>query len=150
MSIKDDLVKEYFMLATILPLSEINQLTSDLIDQPMQLKKKLADVIITELYTSDHAEKAAEHFSRTVQQKVAPEDTLTVFVEKNELTIDELIDLLNEHNLISSKSYGRRLQAQNALYLNDKPIQQSIIFIEEENIIRVGKRKYLKIIRNQK
>lgn len=146
MSINDDLIEDYFTLATSLELTEIEQIVAQLQNKPMELKKKLAKAIITELYGEDQAVSAADHFSQAVQKKIAPDDTQVITYHKDTITVEMLIALLTDAKIIPSKSEGRRLFSQHALYLNDEPITQAEIKLEKENSIRVGKRKYIKIV----
>lgn len=150
MSIKDDLIEEYFTLSTSLPLAEIAKLLSELKEQPMELKKKLAQVIITELHSAQQADAAAHHFYQAVQNKIAPADTPSITLNKNEITVEELVELLTNAQIIPSKSEGRRLFSQHALYLNNEPITladiKAKIKLGAQNTIRVGKRKYVKIV----
>lgn len=147
MSLKDDLIREYFTLATSLPLNEIEEIMSKFSDQPMALKKELARSIITELCGENEAREAAEHFAKTVQNKEAPEDVATVPVSEKSLAIAELFQILVNEGLIPSKTEGWRLHTQKALYLEGQPIETTTLELQEgENTLRIGKRKYLKII----
>lgn len=145
MSVQDELVRDYFTLATQLPLAEIDQLLAAHQTQPMELKKKLAHQIVTELHDEPAAQAAAEHFAKTVQHKEAPDDIQVVTVTKSTLTTSELVPILTNAGTVSSNSEARRLLDQQAIYLENEKIVEDEIKLQPTNTIRVGKRKYLQI-----
>lgn len=75
----------------------------------------------------------------------------TVTLAKNLLDIN-IVDLLIEANLVTSKSDARRLIEQNGISLNQekvKSVEQNIKvedLIDNSLIIQRGKKKFLKII----
>lgn len=151
MSLNDDLIFDYFSLATSFTSDEIDKIkeSSENDNNPLQLKKKLATRIVTELYDQRAAEQAAKHFVSAIQEKKAPEDTAVLEVSTRILNISNLIEHLCHQMLVESKSGARRLLKQNALYLNDVTIDANAEAIElatGENNLRIGKRKYLKIL----
>ena len=60
-----------------------------------------------------------------------------------------LIELLTEEGLVASKGEGKRLLNQNAIKINGQ-VCNDINFVisssEEEFVIKVGKRRFLKVI----
>jgi tyrosyl-tRNA synthetase len=151
MSIQDDLIREYFTLATSLPLSEIDEIMTKFASEPMQLKKELARNIITELCSAEDARSAEEHFAKTVQNKEAPEDVSTVPITNKTMAVAELFQILVNEGLIPSKTEGWRLHTQKALYLDGQPIEETSFTLQPgENTIRIGKRKYLKLALTEK
>ena len=146
MSLKDELIKDYFALATSLPLEEIETIIADHIDDPMNLKKELAHKIVSELCGKSAANQASELFKKTVQEKESPKDVQIIEVESDSLDVNELIRLLVDAKIIKSNSEGKRLFKQNSLYIENKTINKQIITLNTINNIRVGKRKYLQII----
>jgi tyrosyl-tRNA synthetase len=150
MSLKDELIMNYFLLATDLTdaqVSEIEQQSKS--THPMELKKMLGRQIVRELYGEEAIAGAEAHFSDAVQKKVAPENTPELEVPSQILSLDSLFTSLMELGLTSSKSEARRLFEQGALYLDEQPISvdsHEINLVQAEHILRVGKRKYLKII----
>ncbi len=143
MAINDDLIIQYFTLATNVSLSEISKIESELKSgrNPMEIKKKLANEIVSELHSKENTEKAQEHFEKTVQKKEVPEKIKTYTLKKPE---ESLIDILTETKLASSKSEAKRLIEQGGVTLNDKKITTSNTKIEE-GIIKVGSRRFVKI-----
>jgi tyrosyl-tRNA synthetase len=147
MAIKDDLIIQFFTLATNLPLDEIETITSDLEkgNHPMQIKKQLAHHIVMELHSKTDAEKAAEQFEKRVQQKEQPEEMQTIQVA----TEQPLIDVLVQANFASSKSDARRLVEQGGVEINGEKVTDGAALlgnlIKNDAVIQVGKRRFVKV-----
>ena len=147
MSIKDDLIIEYFTLATSVSLEEIKQFEQKIKEgtNPIEIKKKLANQIVSELYSNEDADKAQNSFQSTVQEKQLPEDIPTAHLEaEKHLPIS---DLLVDLGLSTSKSEAKRLVEQGGVFVNEELIttpNQEII-PEDNMIIKAGKRNFIRI-----
>lgn len=145
MRISDDVVRDYFVLGTNLPVADIEQQTAELHDQPMELKKVLARQIVREICGEDAVASAEQHFVATVQNKEAGNDTKTITVS-SPLSGNDIIELIVEHELADSKSQARRLVEQGAVRFDDTAVHLlSSHEVTREHTLRVGKRRYLKI-----
>lgn len=149
MAVKDELIPEYFMLGTNVPLHEVERITQALKNRenPMLLKKVLAFTIVSELYSAEEAEAAQEVFERTVQNKELPIEIEEVQLqEDDEAVVNE--DLLVELNLASSKSDAKRLFEQGGVRLNGEQIldPKDNKEITNEAILQVGKRRIVKLL----
>ncbi len=145
MAIADNLIIQYFTLATNIPLQEIEKIKISLEkgDHPMKQKKKLALQIVSELHDKNTAVKAAENFEKTIQKKEIPTEIPTFKISaKDTITTSEI---LTQANLASSKSEAKRLINQNAVTLNEKKITDPDSKIKT-GILKVGKHKFIKII----
>ncbi len=140
MSISDDVVIEYFILATNIPMTNIEEFKKELESNPMHVKKKLSYAIVSELYDEKIAESAKENFEKTVQNKQIPDNIEKIGAKKDALVIDFLVD----NNLIPSKSEAKRLIEQGGVTFNDEKID---IFtkISENGILKVGKRNFIEL-----
>jgi len=153
MSVKDELLGEYFNLATNLSDEEVSA-NLELIksgENPMKVKRILARQIVKEIVGEDKIQEAEKSFDDKVVNKTAGEDVLEIKVVSSLLGIDQLSVLALENKLIESKSEFRRLLEQGGIYLNDQRIdkdQSELRLKQGENLLRLGKRKYLKIIPN--
>lgn len=77
MSIADSLILHYFELVTDIPdeeLEEFRQALGQETVNPMELKKRLAREIVTQLYDQKAASDAEEHFVRVFQRREVPEE----------------------------------------------------------------------------
>lgn len=147
MRISDDVIHEYFIFGTNLPLDQVATHEDELAEtNPMELKKVLARQIVTELCGPDAVTDAEAHFVATVQLKHASDDVETVTLKTESLSTTDLIDLMIKHDFAASKSAAMRLIDQNAVRIDDEPIRAgATITLKSSQMLRVGKRRYLKI-----
>ncbi len=147
MSIPDILISKYFQLAADTNRNELEQINADLNNpeiNPRDLKRKLARKIIALYLDKDAAIKGENYFDKIFVNKGIPENIPEISIKK----ISYLIDILNEQKIVSSKTEGRRMIRQNAVRINGEICNdiQFQIDSEKEYIIKVGKRRFLKII----
>jgi tyrosyl-tRNA synthetase len=145
MAFTDDMIVDGFELLTNIDLDEVKQIKKEIKDgeNPMTLKKKLAFQVTSELKGEKKAEKAQDYFETVFQKKSLETDIKEMNVENKCYNI---LDLIVEINLASSKSEARRLVQQNAVSIDDEKINdwQYEIDINKPIVIKVGK-KILKI-----
>ncbi len=150
MSIKDELIIEYFTHATDISIEEINQIQQQLNQgaNPMEFKKNLAHRITSDLHSSDLADEAQQYFQNTVQSNQIPQDIPVTHLSKPNWTPMELISHLQ---LTTSNSQSRRLIEQGGFRINNQQITQidSPLQINEADIVQLGKRQYIKLSLNQ-
>lgn len=144
MRVEDNLIIDYFTLATNTPLEEIKKIEKELKEEnPINIKKKLARVIVSELYDDKAAQKAEESFGKTVQNKEMPEEITEARVKKDSLVNS---DLLVEIGLAVSKSEAKRLFEQGGVEVDGGRINlKDPVEVIEDMIIKVGKRKFARI-----
>jgi len=151
MSIPDNLIIQYFDLVTDVPIKEIVEFRFVLDNKtinPMELKKRLARELVTQLYDQKTATEAEEHFARVIQQKEVPEEIKEYHVTLH--TGIGLRDILVETHLAKSRSEANRLIAQGAVSIDGKKISSNIAPIKSGSIIKVGKRRFAKVINTDK
>ena len=73
MSLPDDVVESFFVLATNVERSRIPEIMAEAPAQPMATKKLLARTIVSEFRGEAAATAAEERFERTVQRKETPD-----------------------------------------------------------------------------
>lgn len=143
MAIVDDVIVEYYTLATNVPMEKVAEIEKALKGgaHPMEIKKELAKTIVSELHSTDDAEKAAENFSKRVQDKEIPTDIPEV---ENKGQI--IVDLLVEAGLAESKSDARRTIEQGGIMVNNEQIKDpNYTFEAGEYIIGRANRRFVKI-----
>ena len=148
MSVNDDLMEQYFECCTDVPMEEVKKILQG---NPRDAKARLAREIVTIYHDEKAAKTAEEEFLNVFKKGGLPEDMPEVTVKKGAI----LIDVLVEQKLVASKSEARRLVEQGGIKVNDKPVSSIDATVEEgmtagasakEVIVKVGKRKFLKII----
>ncbi|NTU69806.1 tyrosine--tRNA ligase [bacterium] len=144
MSIKDELIFQYFELATEIPMKKIGDMEKAIKkgENPRNVKALLAFELVKMYYDEKSAKKAEEEFNKVFRDKQNPEDIKEIKL-KNHMTIQEAIFA---SQYISSKSEIRRLFSQNAIKVNEKTENNQDLLVVKNDIIKVGKRRWLKIV----
>ena len=146
MSISDEMIEKYFILAADADTKTVSRAKKQLSDSsqnPRDIKRELARAIVQLYHGEDAAKEAEQYFDRVIVNKDAPDD-----MDQVELSIDtQLIEVVNNEGLTSSKGEARRLIKQGAIRVNDEKItDESHILLEgKEVVIKVGKRRFIKI-----
>jgi len=164
MSIPDSLIMDYFELVTDVPDEELKQFRQELAGgtvNPMELKKRLAREIVTQLYSQKEANEAEEHFTKVIQKKEVPEDIpviITIKVldrfrrmsdlspQQIEASCVDMSRLLVGIDWAKSRSEANRLISQGAVSIDGKKITSNIASVNSGSIIKVGKRRFAKVI----
>jgi len=150
MSISDPLMLRYFELLTDVSSSQVSQWKKDIQNNtvhPKDLKVQLAKLIVSDFWSEDDAKKAALEFDRIFKQKEQPEDMQEIELKNAAMP---LIDLIIEQNILPSRGEAKRLIRQGGLYLDGQRVEDLgavlNIGLKEEIILKVGKRKFFKLI----
>lgn len=146
MSIRDDLILSYFELLTDVPEEELigfrHEIESDHVN-PMELKKRLAAELVTQLCGQKQAVAAAAHFVRTIQNKEAPDDVPTISVSGDNPDIRRL---LVDNDLVESMAAATRLVKQSAVKVDGKKVATFNPRLKNGSVIQVGKLKFVKVV----
>jgi tyrosyl-tRNA synthetase len=152
MSLKDELMFQYFELCTDLSQKEIERMKKEIELgnlNPKDAKETLALKIVSFFWGENKAGEAREKFERVFKRKEIPEDIPTFFAPKDSYPI---LDLLVFLNLAKSKSEAKRLVKQGGVKI-DKIIEKNpkkIVKVKEGMVIQVGKRKFAKLTYEEK
>ena len=147
MSIPDDLIYIYFELVTDSSLEKLSgikeQLESDSVN-PMELKKKLAREIVALYYGEETSLDAEKEFGNIFSKGKIPDD----MPETNASEGDLIVDIMVKNNITASKGEARRLIIQGAVRINGDKIsdKDQTLSNEKEQILKAGKRRFLRII----
>ncbi|MBI2195885.1 MAG: tyrosine--tRNA ligase [Candidatus Levybacteria bacterium] len=149
MSLNDDLIASYFLLATDLSMGAVKDIEEELKKDknPMLAKKDLARQIVKELHGDSEAEKAEKNFERTVQKGELPENVPTVHIDNPEKPIDEI---LVETGLVPSKSEAKRVINQGGTFVEGTRIINpneifSVVAPASGATVSVGPIKFVKV-----
>jgi tyrosyl-tRNA synthetase len=138
MSVKDDLMEQYFELCTDVDMAEAKSLLKG---DPRDAKMRLAKEIVTLYHGSTAADAAAYNFENVFGNGGVPDDIPEVSVKDGET----LLDVLAREKLIASKSDGRRLIDQGAITIDGENVTE-IHAPAVPGVVKVGKRKFLRLI----
>ncbi|MFA6522907.1 MAG: tyrosine--tRNA ligase [Candidatus Peribacteraceae bacterium] len=143
MRVQDSLILTYMECCTDIPMAEIAEIKKSMENgaNPMDFKKRLAKEITALYHGIAAAEEAGKQFSKVFSDGGVPDDMPTVKAPKG----SALVDLIVRNKLASSKSEAKRLIQQGAVKLNETVITD-IEAKAEKGILKVGKRKFAKIV----
>lgn len=143
MSLEDELIIKYFTLLTRVDMSLIQNYESDLKKgvNPRDIKLKLAFVIVKMYHSEVAAHDAQNYFINTFTDKKIPED-LPQFKPSSY----EIVSVLVESNLVSSKSEARRILKQNGIKINGEVIREEDYIVSNGSVLQKGKINFLKIL----
>jgi tyrosyl-tRNA synthetase len=145
MSIKDELIVEYFSLTTKVTDEKIEKIKKALKagDNPKQFKVELAEEIVKLFYGEKIAKSAREEFDNVFTKKELPSDISEVKLSGNY----QIIALLTLLGAVESNSKARQLISQGGVKIDSTKIQDpnAQISTHPGMIIQVGKLKYYKI-----
>jgi tyrosyl-tRNA synthetase len=147
MSVSDELMLDYLAILRLKTAEELKGIKKELKTgraHPKEVKMELARRVVELYHDAAAARGAEEHFERVHKEGLTPKEIPTHKPSANPIA---LAKLLAEAGLAPSKSEARRLIGQNAVTVNDEKVDdpQAEIKLEGGEIIKVGKRKFLKI-----
>ena len=148
MSINDSMILKYYKLAVFADRKKINEVKSLLkndANNPRDIKRSLAKDLVKKYYSEKEADLAQSSFDQIFVKRDNPEN---MQIRKIDSDVG-LLELITEEGLVASKGEGKRLLNQNAIKINGQ-VCNDINFVisssEEEFVIKVGKRRFLKVI----
>ena len=147
MSIPDELITRYFELVTQMPMDEIKAMQEAMTDgslNPRAATGQLAHEIISMYHDSEAGKKAEERFKLVFSQGSIPQDIPEVDVNEEQVWLPKF---LHDHDLVSSTSEGRRMIQQEAVRINGEKYSEENVPIQNNMVIQVGKRKFIRIKR---
>jgi tyrosyl-tRNA synthetase len=142
MSIPDKLMPRYYALLTDIPAEEIDAVKSGAI-HPMEAKKKLARIIVSEYHDGAAADSASRYFESKFQRREVPDD-IPVFKLGQTLWVCELMKQLH---FAASTSEARRLLGQGAVRVDGSTVTDvNFRFVPgQHKILEVGRRRIARI-----
>jgi tyrosyl-tRNA synthetase len=152
MSIRDDLIMQYFELLTDVPDEELAEFKKQLDSgtNPMELKKRLAREIVAQLYGEKEAQEAEDHFEKVVQKKEMPEKIRECRLSFNALRFStgevDVRKLLMATDTAASASEASRLINQGAVEIGGKKVTRYQFQVSSGSVIKVGKHRFVKVI----
>jgi tyrosyl-tRNA synthetase len=113
---------------------------------PKEVKKQLARELTARFHSEEAAIAAEENFEKVFQQKGLPDEIPEkIFSGAEPIWLPQL---LVDAEMVSSSSEGRRMIKQNAVSLDGEKVIDMNFTVEPqgERLLRVGKRRFCKII----
>ena len=144
MSIPDEVMWDYFLMLTDVPLNEIDEMKKNIDngENPFEYKKQLGQMIVQDIYSKDKASTALEAFQNITINKNIPED-----IQIYDLNIAGEVHvpkILTEQGITSSNSEARRLITAGSFKIDgEKYTDLDVDFSEiSGKILQLGKRNF--------
>ena len=144
MSISDELMFRYYTLLSDMSLKDIEKMKQDIETgdfHPMTAKKNLAKEIVSRYHGTKAGVEPEEEFVRVFSNKNVPTDIQEYKIQGC------FLDIILALNFASSKSEARRLAEQGGIHFENEKVYDLTTAPEHEGILKVGKRKFAKLIK---
>lgn len=148
MEIPDNLIIKYFELATDEHPDEIEKIRKRLGngENPRDIKFELAKIITNLYHSQEELKEAIEFYNTAFSKKAIPDNIPSLNFSGNNLR-DILNELLKEKYIPSKKEFNRLLE-QGGVQLNGEKIKDLDISIKNEDVLKIGKKKFIKLLYN--
>lgn len=144
MSIPDEVMWDYFLMLTDVPLNEIDEMKKNINsgENPFEYKKQLGQLIVQDIYGKDEASNALEIFKNITINKNIPED-IPIY-DLNITGEVHLPKILTEQSITSSNSEARRLITAGSFKIDgEKYTDLDVDFFEiSGKTLQLGKRNF--------
>ncbi|MBU1097149.1 MAG: tyrosine--tRNA ligase [Ignavibacteriae bacterium HGW-Ignavibacteriae-2] len=150
LSIPDELIYTYYELAADVSNEELINIKNSLADKninPRDTKRALARKLVAMYYSDENAKAAEMEFDNIFKNKGLPDEISEYKPETIEMG---LLDLIVRVNFAESNGEARRLVQQGGVSIDGEKFDdfKAIIKFDKEKILKVGKRKFIKLLAN--
>ena len=145
LSIPDNLIGKYFEYCTrVDDLNEIKDSIKNGTQNPRDLKRRLAREIVSIYHDRTLASNAELEFDKMFIKKDVPDDIPEFKLVKKM----KLIDIIVKNKILISNGEAKRMIKQGAVKIDNNKVEDVFLEINpnQKIIIKVGKRKFLKIL----
>ncbi|MBX2992174.1 MAG: tyrosine--tRNA ligase [Bacteroidetes bacterium] len=151
LSIPDSLIYDYFVLATDVSLTELGEIRSLLSNpktNPRDVKRRLARTLVAMYHSEEAAQNAQEEFDRIFVKKDVPDEIHEATIQTENGSVG-ILKLLTDTKLVASNGEARRMIEQGGVSIDGVRIDsdKAVVTIRTGVIVKVGKRKFLKVIK---
>lgn len=150
MSIPDQLMEKYFILLTDVEEEKIKELIDKAksgVLNPRDVKLYLAETIVSIFHDEEKAKQAKEEFIKVFSKKGIPENIPEIRLKEDKINI---VELVFKTGAFKSKGEIKRIVQQGGVYFDNNRINdiKQEVEIEKEHILKVGKKKFFKIVKD--
>lgn len=148
MEVPDRLIIRYFELATDILPEELDEIREKLNSgcNPRDVKLILARTITGLYHTKEETAAAERFFTEAFTRKEIPQDVEVLQMNtRKDVVLLQLAPVLAERGYVKSSNEFRRLIAQGGVQVNGKKAQNSDMLIESGDVLRIGKKRFLKV-----
>jgi len=136
MSISDELMLKFYELLTDEDLDKVKNM------HPKAAKLQLGEFIVTQYHSQKTAKQARVDFEKVFSQKETPQDLPEYKIKSQE----NIIAILINSGLVKSGNEARRLIKEGAVFFGDTKINNIDFLPQQNGTLKVGTRRFLKLI----
>lgn len=148
MSIPDSLLINYYEYAAYADAAAIEKVKADLAAgvNPMLLKKQLAYSVVSLYHGEEDAQIAADGFAKQFSQREVPDEMPEFKVAEDSIRV---CNILVDSGVCSTMGEAKRLITGGGVSVDGERIGSwdAEISVEQEAVLKAGKRRYLRLIR---
>jgi len=140
MSLKDDLILQYFTYATNYTVTKIGEIEDKINkgENPIVFKKELAFEIVSDIYDKNKANEAQKYFEKTFQKRIP---TFSEIAERKE----DLASTIAPFTTRKSISDAKRYLIQKSVSVNGKMITDPTYKVVSGDKIKIGEKTFVQI-----
>ena len=135
----------YYEYLTYLSKDELKDVKKELTQNPRDLKRQLARMVVEIYHDKDEAIKAEKSFDKLFIKKDVPDEMPECLITSPA----KVIDLITDNALVGSRGDAKRLIKQGAVSIDGNKVDDLNFEVSKSDnpqILKAGKRKFLKII----
>lgn len=144
LSMPDSLIPRYFELLSFKSMSEVNQLLQDIATgrNPQEVKKILAEEIITRFHSSEAAANAHKAAGNSLAYGEIPEDAPDVTIKIEQDVIDLPISaVLNRAGLVKNAAGAKDVLSRGVVFVEGQQVASDYrLAVGQTKVIQAGKK----------
>lgn len=147
MQIPDFIIIKYFELTTDILPEELDEIKAALEagQNPKESKLLLARTVTSLYHTPEETAAGEKFFEEAFTQKEIPQDVESLEIVAKQRNLFDCLMPFVESGLVSSGSELRRLVTQGGVRKNGEPVTSMEDSIEDGDVLRIGKKKFVKL-----
>lgn len=149
LSMPDSLIARYFELLSFRPMTEVNQFLQEIAQgrNPQEIKKILAEEIITRFHNAQAAATAHKGAGNTLNYGDIPDDVPEVVVVVEEGTTDLPISaVLNRASLVKNAAGAKDVLTRGVVFVDGQKVNLDYrIAVGDSKVIQAGKKAIAKV-----
>jgi len=149
LSMPDSLIARYFELLSFRPMTEVNQFLQEIAQgrNPQEIKKILAEEIITRFHNAQAAATAHKGAGNTLNYGDIPDDVPEVVVVVEEGTTDLPISaVLNKASLVKNAAGAKDVLTRGVVFVDGQKVSLDYrIAVGDSKVIQAGKKAIAKV-----
>lgn len=148
MQIPDFIIIKYFELTTDILPEELDEIKAALEagQNPKESKLLLARTVTSLYHTPEETAAGERFFEEAFTKKEIPQEVESLEIVAKQRNLFDCLMPFVESGLVSSGSELRRLVAQGGVRKNGTPVTGMEDSIEDGDVLRIGKKKFVKLI----